>query len=343
MNEEYPQFTPIRCQEVEVVETSILRRYIFILTFGVGLLCLFFISFYLIVSNLNQSPVTFPVNQPVVIEQGTEVKSITHILKEADVVKSETLLYYALLFFYEPKDVKASTYIFDKPLTTMEVAQRLTQGDFDTGLVRFTHFEGERVTQLARRADEVLPLFDAEVFISNAEPLEGRLFPETYFVPPTYTSADLQKLMTDTFDDEIMKIQTLIDAQELSLDEIVILASVIEREANSPESQKMVAGILQNRLAIDMPLQTDASIEYILDKPLSELTPDDLKIDSPYNTYLNKGLPPTPIGNPGLTAIMAVLEPTLSDYYYYITGNDGEFYYAKTYNEHLINIKKYLR
>ncbi len=75
---------------------------------------------------------------------------------------------------------------------------------------------------------------------------------------------------------------------------------------------KMVSGILQNRLAIDMPLQADASIEYVLDKPLEELTPEDLKIDSPYNTYLNLGLPPTPIGNPGIDAIVAVLEPTPS-------------------------------
>jgi len=123
----------------------------------------------------------------------------------------------------------------------------------------------------------------------------------------------------------------------------LVLASIIEREADSVESKKMVAGILKNRMSINMPLQTDASMEYILDKPLSELTPEDLKKESPYNTYLNFGLPPTPIGNPGLDAILAVLEPTPSDYYYYITGNDGEFYYAKTYAEHLQNIEKYLR
>ena len=96
-------------------------------------------------------------------------------------------------------------------------------------------------------------------------------------------------------------------------------------------------------MSIGMALQADASIEYVLDKPLSELTSEDLKIDSPYNTYLYTGLPPTPIGNPGLQAIMAVLEPTESDYFYYITDEDGVFHYAQTFNQHKSNIAKYLR
>jgi UPF0755 protein len=129
----------------------------------------------------------------------------------------------------------------------------------------------------------------------------------------------------------------------LSAEEVIILASIIEREANTFESMKMISGILQGRMAIGMPLQADASIEYVLDKPLKELTPEDLKVDSPYNTYTNKGLPPTPIGNPGTEAIKAVLEPTVSDYVYYITDNEGNFHYAKDFDEHRANVAKYLR
>ena len=92
-----------------------------------------------------------------------------------------------------------------------------------------------------------------------------------------------------------------------------------------------------------MALQADASIEYVLGKPLGELTPEDLEIDTPYNTYLYRGLPPTPIGNPGLAAIRAVLEPTSSDYLFYITDSEGNFYYAETFDEHRANIAKYLR
>ena len=132
-------------------------------------------------------------------------------------------------------------------------------------------------------------------------------------------------------------------SKNLSEHDVVILASIIEREANSTTSMKLVSGILQNRLALDMALQVDASMEYILEKPLKELTAEDLKIDTPYNTYLYRGLPPTAIGNPGLDAIMAVLEPTPSEYMFYITGTDGEFYYAKNFDEHRLNIAKYLR
>lgn len=169
------------------------------------------------------------------------------------------------------------------------------------------------------------------------------MFPDTYFVPVDYTEQQLLDLMLETFEQKTADLQPMIESHSLSLDEILILASIIEREANSPESKKLVSSVLQNRLQTGMPLQADASIEYILEKPLSELTPEDLEIESSYNTYLNTGLPPTAIGNPGLDAITAVLEPAESEYYYYITGNDGEFYYAETYQRHLINIEKYLR
>ena len=129
----------------------------------------------------------------------------------------------------------------------------------------------------------------------------------------------------------------------LSNNNVLTLASLLEREANSEESMRIVSGILQNRLKIKMPLQVDASIEYILDKPLKELTPEDLDIDSLYNTYKHTGLPPSPIGNPGLLAIDAVLHPKISKNLFYITGKNGEFHYASTFAEHQRNIAKYLR
>jgi len=293
--------------------------------------------------SLNQPPVDFPVNQPVTVSPGTGVRGVTKLLAEANVVKSDFLLYLMLVSLYDPTDVKASTYVFDAELTTSEVAERLTKGDFDTDLIRFTHYEGERVSKIAERASGLLPNFNAEQFIAAAVPLEGQLFPETYFVPSTIDETDLLSLMTTTFAEKFVPLQAAVSSSTLSEDEIIILASIIEREANSPESKRMVSGILQNRLAIDMPLQADASIEYALDKPLAELTPEDLELDTPYNTYFYKGLPPTPIGNPGLDAIIAVLEPTTSEFLYYITAPDGQFYYAKSYAEHQKNIAKYLR
>ena len=159
------------------------------------------------------------------------------------------------------------------------------------------------------------------------------------------------ELLTVTFPEGIRAADmgAIIDsASTLSEYDVLILASIVEREANDEESMRMVAGIFQNRLDIGMALQADASIEYVLDVPINELREGELaqslrELDSPYNTYLYPGLPPTPIGNPGLQAISAVLNPLPSDYYYYITGNDGVFYYAETLDEHNANIARYLR
>ena len=314
----------------------------FLYAFLLAGLVLFLLAYWC-VTDLNRPTKRFPLNEPITIEEGTGVRAITEILKRERVVRSDTLLYFVLVLFYDSTSIKASTYVFDTPLTTMEVARRLTEGDFDTNLVRLTHIEGERVSVIAKRAAAILPGFDEEEFVALATPYEGRLFPETYFVPVSYTEKDLLELMLATFDDVTAGLMIGVASGTMSLDETLILASIIEREANSPASMKMVSGILQNRLARGMPLQADASIEYVLDKPLSKLTPEDLELESPYNTYKNVGLPPTPIGNPGLEAIKAVLEPTESDYYYYITDEAGEFYYAKTYAEHQLNIEKYLR
>ena len=162
-------------------------------------------------------------------------------------------------------------------------------------------------------------------------------------MPKDYTALELFTLMRSTFDAKIAPLDTEIQNHSLSLDEIIILASILEREANSLDSKRIVSGILQTRLDIGMALQVDASMEYVLQKPLSLLTAEDLDTDSPYNTYLYPDLPPTPIGNPGLEAIEAVLNPEPSDYLFYITGDDGNFYYARDFEEHKINIARHLR
>lgn len=306
---------------------------------GLVLLCALIGYGYII----NQAPDTVSLPATVTIEPGASVKQVASQLVAEGVIKSDTLLYLIVILFFEPTNIKASTYVFDEPLTTYQIAERLTQGDFDSDLVRFTHIEGERVTHIAKEAAGVLRNFDADAFVALAEPAEGKLYPETYFVPADFSAEELYTLLRETFDKRIEPLAAEIEAHPLTLDEILTLASIIEREANSPESMGMVSGILQNRLTINMRLQADASIEYILDKPLQELTPEDLTIDSPYNTYLYGGLPPTPIGNPGLVAIEAVLRPTPSEYFFYITDDAGNFYYAETYDEHKANIDAYLR
>jgi UPF0755 protein len=253
------------------------------------------------------------------------------------------LFYTILLTLYEPTDVKASTYVFDQPYNAFDVAKKIVTGDFTSNLVRITHKEGERASQLATTVHEAIPSIATEEFIAVATPKEGYLFPETYFLPPHFTASDVVNTLTAAYEEFMLPYRAKIAAGTLTEAEVVVLASIVEREANDEESMGMVAGILQNRLAIGMPLQADASIEYILDKPLKELTPEDLEVDSPYNTYSHNGLPPTPIGNPGRTALLSVIEPTPSDYLFYITDETGTFHYATTYEDHKRNIARYLR
>ncbi len=292
---------------------------------------------------LNKPPKNFPLNQQIMIDNGSGARQVSKLFKEKGFIKSDSLLYYILLIFNDPSKIKASVYVFKEPQTTSQIAKQLMTGDFTNDLVKLTHPEGENVELLAKNAKELLSDFDTNIFIRKAKKFEGQLFPDTYFIPISYSEQELVDLMLKTFNDKTAPLLADMEKFYLSPNEIIILASVIEREANSYESKKMVSAILQNRLKADMPLQADASIEYVLNKPLSELTPEDLKIDSPYNTYLNLGLPPTAIGNPGLETIEAVLYPAETDYMFYLTDEKGNFYYAKTYQEHKLNIQKYLK
>jgi UPF0755 protein len=292
---------------------------------------------------LNQAPEHSQWPVSVQIEQGSTVRAITEELEEAKIVRSATLLYFIVTLQHDPRDIKASTYVFTEPLTAQQVAQRLVAGDFDSDLISFIHYEGERATEIARNAKAQLVNFDEEAFLDLAVPLEGKLYPETYRIPKDFSAEALVTLMFNTYEERTADLKQQMASHPLGEDNILILASILEREANSTESMRTVSGILQGRMEAGMPLQADASVEYILDKPLKELTPEDLRVDSPYNTYTNRGLPPTPIGNPGHVAIEAVLDPIVSDYVFYITGNDGTFHYARTYDEHLDNIDKYLR
>jgi UPF0755 protein len=312
--------------------------------FGVLIIAILIaICSYPVYNYLVLPPQDFPTNQPFVIEKGTGIKGVVSAAKTSNLVHSELMLYYLLVTKFSETPPQASTYIFERPLTVAELAARFAEGDHDSDLLSLTIPEGTSLKDIAKIADEVLPNFNPDTFLQIATGQEGYLFPETYFIPSTYTEEDLYNLLNTTMSDKLKSLEPDLSNHDLTLTEIVTLASIIEREANSEESMRMVSGILQERLRIGMALQVDASMEYVLDKPLSELTAEDLKQDSPYNTYLNSGLPPTPIGNPGYTSLQAVLEPTKSDYLFYITGNDGIFYYAKTFDEHRQNIARHLR
>lgn len=297
---------------------------------------------------ITRPPHEFPQNSSITIKPGTSVAAIVNLFQKERYVKSSSVLLAYLRFFYHEENIKAGTYLFSDPVSVGEVANQIVTVGPEDPLVSITIPEGSSVKQIAATAKERLPNFDYESFLTYASPHEGYLLPETYFVPDTFSDKQLFELLRETYDEKINPLREQIDAHPLSEAEILTLASIIEREANSTESMRLVSAVLQNRMSIEMPLQADATIEYILDTPLNKLPPGQLaqelrETDSPYNTYLYTGLPPTPIGNPGIEAITAVLSPAPSDYFYYLTDEQGDFHYARTLAEHNHNIAQYLR
>jgi UPF0755 protein len=150
--------------------------------------------------------------------------------------------------------------------------------------------------------------------------------------------------MTETYQKRIQEIAPQIQAFGKPIRDVISMASIIEEEARTEESRRIIAGILWKRLSIGMPLQVDAAFAFVNGKKASaDLTLDDLKIESPYNTYVNKGLPPGPISNPGIATIRATITPIPSKYLYYLTDNDGVMRYGITHDDHVANKNRYLR
>jgi UPF0755 protein len=170
------------------------------------------------------------------------------------------------------------------------------------------------------------------------------LFPDTYYLLPNIEAKEVFTLMRDNFDKKIKELDLEIKKFNKPLVDIIKMASIVEEEGRTDFTRQMIAGILWRRLSIKMPLQVDAAFVYVNGKKDSKLiTLDDLKIDSPYNTYVYRGLPPTPISNPGLNSIRATITPVTSKYFFYLSDDDGEMHYAITHDEHVANKEKYLR
>ncbi len=324
----------------QLAKRILLSAGLIFLLFAVGLL--------LYVQTLFRAPTTFTHTKSFEVVSGMSVRDIALAAQEQGIVRSNLLLYTILTYSYDPTNIYAGTYVFPEPIGVFGVAQKLADKDIENKLVSVTIPEGVRLTDIATIAAKALPEFSIDEYLIATHELEGKLFPETYFVPETFTAQDLVDLQHATYEENVAPLREAIASSLFTEWEIITLASILEREANDETSMKMVSGILRNRLEIGMPLQADATIEYVLETPLHELPAGQLaselrEKDSPYNTYLYKGLTPTPIGNPGLMAVKAAIDPTPSEYLFYITGNDGEFYYAETLHEHNQNISQYLR
>jgi UPF0755 protein len=301
-------------------------------------LCLM-ILVYVLPKVFNTPTKDFPTGTTFTITEGMTINEITQLLGNNRVVKSPLYLYIMLTEDSRDTRVQAGEYTFTKPLTTREVTEAITHGEYLSPLITVTLPEGFK----ARDIYKYLPDNFKREPITLFEEKEGYLFPDTYFITSRMTAEEFRTLLLKTSAERFAVLIQNTNTSKLSEHEIITLASIIEREAKDLESKKMVSGILQNRLRLGMPLQVDAVFDYLLDKESAELTIDDLEMDSPFNTYKNTGLPPAPISNPGEESIDAVLNPTPSKYLYYLTDEAGVFHYAETFEEHKQNKNRYLK
>jgi UPF0755 protein len=288
---------------------------------------------------LTSSPLSFRDGTIVTISKGDSVKVISQKLKKNHIIQSEVFFTNIVILFNLDSKIVAGDYIFKTDHTVFNVLRRISHGDYDIEVKRITLIEGLTITEMAKLFAHEFYNISEQEFIEKALPYEGYLFPDTYYFAENVTPEDIILKMRTTFDEKIAEQGDILVSQK-SLKDIVIMASIIEKEATA-DSMQEVSNILWHRVAITMPLQVDAAFVYERNKHTFELTLEDLQTDSPYNTYIRYGLTPTPISNPGIQALKAAAFPKPTDNLYFLTGDDGAMYYAKTLKEHEANKEKY--
>ncbi|SHJ32218.1 endolytic transglycosylase MltG [Desulfofundulus thermosubterraneus] len=307
------------------------------------------------------SPVTSGQGQSVniTIPRSASSSNIGRILHEQGLVHSAWFFnFYTRLKGVDGK-LKAGRYTFSTAQSLPEIVNELVKGP-DEGRV-FTIPEGFNLKQIAELLEreglvtrrDFLAAAAGDTFDypflqglpAGPNRLEGYLFPDTYRVGSNTSAHEVINLMLSRFDWKLkeMDYYRKVKAAGLTLHQAVIIASMVEREARVDRERPLIAGVIFNRLKRDMPLQIDATVQYALGTQRAKLYYKDLEVDSPYNTYLFKGLPPGPIACPGEASLLAAVQPIKTSYLYYVARPDGTHAFASTLDEHNTNKRKYIR
>ena len=300
---------------------SSLRRNLIRFTISFGIL---FIGFLLY---LNMASSQFPTGTIVTIKNGEALSAVATDLKAHHLVRSAIIFQVIEILFAGENRLIAGDYYFNYPISTYSVASRVLAGSFDLKSVRVTIPEGSSMKQIATLFAPKLPHFSSVEFMKYYPDKEGYLFPDTYFFTIDATASDVIATMQKNFVEKIATIQDKIIAFGKPQKDVITMASILEEEANNPKDWSIMSGVLWRRLKIDMPLQVDPT----------------LGLGPAYDTYVNKGLPPTPIGNPGLGTIEAAISPATTTYLYYLSDKNGVTHYATTFAQHVANKFKYLK
>ncbi len=326
-----------------------LKKTIFLFAFLIVIMpiVLFFSIFFTL-----QVPDDFVVNSEFEIEKGMGVSEIANLLEDKKFIRSAAVfkgIYYLNKYKNHGVEDKipAGHYVFKVPLNIVDVYEKLKIGAKDIKIkeVPVTILEGWPNFKIAEEVSKVYDRVSKEKFLKLAKEHEGFLYPSTYqFSKYDVSEEIIINKMLETFEQKTKDIKAKVDKSDSSWEKIIIMASIIEAEAGSAPYQvkRKVSGVLWKRIARGMPLQVDAFVDYVLQKHISKKLYSHLKIDSPYNTYINTGLTPTAIGNPSLDSIRAAFWPNKTGDLYYLTGKDGKFYFSKTNAQHLKYKDKYI-
>lgn len=305
--------------------------------------------------------------QVVTVSPGDTASDIGSKLQQQGLVRSSLAFRFAADQADVGSSLAAGDYELSKSMSTPEIIQVLAKGEVKRGLVA-TIPEGWRSEQIADRLDASGFAQRAEFLQAVANPqavpgfdvlpqpppqrLEGYLFPQTYEVPQPVSGSRAAELMLRMFAQRVGDTLRTPSETGLSAQQVITLASIVEREAKVPSERATIASVYLNRLKQDMPLQADPTVQYAVatrDGPAAtaynywrDLTAADLQVDSPYNTYTHSGLPPGPICNPGEASIRAVLEPAKTNYLYFVAKTDGSgtHVFARTLDEHNANVAR---
>lgn len=280
-----------------------------------------------------------------VIAKGEDLGSIAKRLKREGLIKDPFIFRVYLKITGLDEKIQAGSYKLSPHVQPEKTASTLTKGRLDKWV---TFVEGLRKEEVAQILNKEFGI-DKQEFISKSS--EGELFPDTYLIPVDAKINDVLNILEKNFNKKFSStLRKQATEKGLTKEQALTLASIVEREAKTPEERPIIAGILIKRWKEGMRLAADATVQYALGYSEKEnrwwrktLTNEDLDIDSPYNTRKNAGLPPGPICNPGLASIEAVINPKETPYYFYIHDKKGGVHYATTFEEHQENINKYLR
>lgn len=296
--------------------------------------------------------------QHIVIEKGLGAQEIADLLQEKKIISSK----WYFLYYIWSNDLKgkmvAGEYLITPKLKIAEIVDILIDGKIKPSYVKITFPEGWTMMDMAEKLNEsglpgdeflmiaknptgeIIAQFDFLKNNSAGFSLEGYLFPDTYFFSPQETAESIIIKILKNFDNKFsQELRDLIIKQKKSFFQVITMASIIESEVRIDNDRKIVGGIFWNRIDIDMALQSDATLAYALGgKKKVQHDAKDLDFDSPYNTYKFKGLPPGPISNPGISSIKAAIDPTKTNYIYFLNNpQTGKTFFAVTFEEHVRN------